>query len=172
MLKELWRLIVMLFATRPSDFIYKDLEVEVMNHFPFEGSRYMSWCGKIITRDEKKAVIERFLRLQAGRESKNHEGGHKVQAITEHGDNWCRYYLSYLWHWLKHCPWIAPAHAAYYCNRYEVEAYAMQHDFSYFDLENYTRKNLRGKYSIKNAKKLYKQLGGTPNAWKKYVKSL
>ena len=172
MIKELWKLIKMLLATRPSDFIYKDMEVEVMKHFPFQGSRYMCWCGKIITRDEKKAVIERFLSTQAGRESQNHEGGHKVQAISEHGDNWLRYYLNYFWHWVKHNPLVNPAHACYYCNRYEVECYAMQHDFTYFDLDTYTRKNPRGKYSIKNAKKLYKQLGGTSKAWKSYIKTL
>lgn len=172
MIKELWILIKMLFATRPSDFIYKDMEVEVMKHFPFQGNRYMCWCGKIITRSEKKAVIDRFLNTKAGAESKNHEGGHKVQAITCHGDNWLRYYLDYYWNWFKHCPWIKPGHAAYYCNRYEVECYAMQHDFTYFDLDTYTRKNLRGKYSIKNAKNLYKHMGGTPTAWKQYVKTL
>ena len=172
MLKELWILIKMLFATRPSDYVYEDMEVMVMKHFPFKGSRYMCWCGKIITRNEKKAVIERFLTTKAGQESKNHEEGHKVQAILEHGDNWLRYYLNYFWHWFKHNPLIKPAHACYYCNRYEVECYAMQHDFSYFDMDNYTRKNLKGKYSIKNAKKLYKQVGGTAKAWKAYIKSL
>lgn len=172
MIKELWRLIKMLFATRPSDFIYKDLEVDTMKHFPFKGSTYMLWCGKVITRKEKLDVMNRFLGTKAGRESKNHENGHKVQAILEHGDNWLRYYLNYFWHWIKHCPWIKPAHAAYYVNRYEVECYAMQHDFDYFNLETYTRANLKGKYSIKNAKKLYKQLGGTSAAWKNYIKSL
>lgn len=172
MVKELWRLVKMLFTTYPSDYIYADLEVETMNHFPFKGYRYFMWCGKVITRDEKKAVIERFLTTKAGIESKTHEKGHRAQAISEHGDNWIRYYLNYLWHWVKHNPLTKPAHACYYVNRYECEAYAMQHDKSYFDLENYTRKNLRGKYSIKDAKKLYKQLGGTSNAWKQYVKSL
>ena len=172
MIKELWILVKMMFSSYPSDFVYKDLEVMTMRHFPFKGSRYMSWCGVIITREEKKAVIERFLTTKAGRRSKNHERGHCVQGISEHGDNWPRYYLNYLWHWLKHCPWVKPGHAAYYVSRYEVECYAKEDDFGYFDLENYTRKNLRGKYSIKNAKKLYKQLGGTPTAWKEYVKTL
>lgn len=37
MIKELWKLIKMLFATRPSDFIYNELEVVDMKHFPFKG---------------------------------------------------------------------------------------------------------------------------------------
>lgn len=172
MLKELWILIKMLFSTRPSDFIYKDLEVRTMKNFPFKYSRYISWCGFIITREEKKKVIERFLTTYSGRKAKNHEGGHKVQAILEHGDNWIRYYLNYFWHWVKHNPLVKPSHACYYCNRYEVECYAMEHDFGYFDLGTYSRKNLKGKYSIKNAKKKYKELGGTPSAWKEYIKTL
>lgn len=172
MIKELWILIGMLFATRPSDFVYRDLDVRTMKHFPFADSRYMTWCGVVITRDEKRAVIDRFLTTYAGRKSKNHEEGHKVQAILEHGDNWARYYLNYLWHWLKHCPWVKPGHAAYYCNRYEVECYAKEEDFGYFGLETYTRENLKGKYSIKDAKKLYKRLGGTPTDWKEYVTGL
>lgn len=172
MIKELWKLIKMLFTTRPSDYMYKDLEVETMKHFPFSGSRYMSWCGKVITRDEKKAVIDRFLTTKAGAESKNHEQGHVAQAILQDGDNWVVYYLDYYWNWFKHNPLIKPAHACYYVNKYEVECYAMQHDFDYFDLGDYTLDNLNGKYNIKNAKKLYKQLGGTSKAWKEYIKTL
>ena len=172
MIKELWKLIKMLFSTRPSDFIYKDLEVVTMRHFPFVGYRYMSWCGKVITRTEKEEVIKRFLTTKAGQISKTHEWGHCVQAISEHGDNWVRYYLNYLWHWFKHNPLIKPAHACYYVSRYETEAYAQEGHLEYWSLETYTRKNLRGKYSIKNAKKLYKQLGGTSKAWKEYVKKI
>lgn len=172
MIKELWTLINMLFATRPSDYVYKELEMVTMKYFPFSGNRYMSWCGKIITRAEKKTVIDRFLTTEAGRRSKNHEGGHVVQAITCNGNNWLRYYLDYFWCWVKHAPWMKPGHAAYYCNRYEVECYAKEDDFEYFNMETYTRDNLRGKYNIKNAKKKYKELGGTPAAWKAYVKSL
>lgn len=162
----------MLFTTRPSDFVYQDMDVETMKHFPFKGKTLMCWCGKVITRNENKDLVKRYFLTKAGKELQNHEEGHKVQAISEHGDNWARYYLNYLWHWLKHCPWMNPAHAAYYCNRYEVECFANQHNFEYFDLGNYTRKNLQGKYSIKNAKKLYKQLGCTPTAWKEYIKKL
>ena len=160
----------MLFSTRPSDCIGKEMEVVVMKHFPFEGNRYMSWCGKVITRHEKKAVIDRFLGTAGGAESKTHEGGHVKQAIDEHGDNWPRYYLNYYWNWLKWNPLGKPSHACYYCNRYEVQAYAKQHDPDYW--KGNTRVDLKGKYSIKNAKKLYSKIGGTPEAWKAYVKSL
>lgn len=170
MFKEFFTLIKMLFATRPSDYLGKDLEVQTMKHFPFAGNRYMAWCGKIITRGEKEAVINRFLTTKAGAKSKTHEGGHVKQAIDEHGDNWLRYYLNYFWNWIKFCPWIKPGHAAYYCNRYECQAYANDDNPEYW--EHNTRIDLKGKYTIKGAKKLYKQLGGTPDAWKAYVKTL
>lgn len=170
MFKELWTLIKMLFKSKPSSILGKDLEVVVMKHFPFAGYRYMSWCGKVITRSEKKDVIERFLTTRAGQVSKTHEYGHAVQAESEHGDNWLRYYLAYFWHWIKHNPIMKPAHACYYISRYETEAYAQEEHPEYW--VNYNRKNLRGKYSIKKAKKKYVELGGTSKAWKAYVKSL
>lgn len=37
MIKEFWKLIKMLFATRPSDYMYKELEVVEMKNFPFKG---------------------------------------------------------------------------------------------------------------------------------------
>lgn len=172
MIKELWILVKMLFASSPSDFAYKDLDVMAMNHFPFGGKTFMSWCGTVIVREGKKEVVERFFATKRGVETMNHEKGHCVQAISENGDNWIKYYLSYFWHWVKHCPWVAPSSACYYINRYEVECFAKQHDKTYFDLESYTRDNLHGKYTIKDAKKLYKELGGTSAAWKKYVKTL
>ena len=170
MIKEFCTLVKMLFASKPSSIIGKDLELVVMKHFPFEGYRFMSWCGHVICRKEKYDVIERFLQTSAGRVSIQHEYGHAVQAESEHGDNWTRYYLAYFWHWLKHCPWMAPSSACYYVNRYEVEAYAQEQNPEYW--QNYTRKNLRGKYTIPHAKSKYKQLGRKAAAWIQYVKSL
>ena len=171
MIKELFILVKMLFTEKPSDMLRRDgLEVIIMNHFPFSNYRYMMWCGKVICRPAKEAVIVRFLSMIAGQESCTHEHGHGRQAESEHGDSYIRYYLNYLWNWVKHCPWIHPSSACYYFNRYEVEAYAQQHDPNYWI--NYNRKNLRGKYSIKNARKLWEEVGGTPAKWKEHIKTL
>ena len=171
MLKELWLLVKMLFSSRPSDII-KNNEVKLvcMKNFPFKRFTFMSWCGTVIYRLENQDKIDSFLQTKAGMVSLTHEYGHAVQAESEHGDNWMRYYLSYLWHWLKHCPWVYPASACYYVNRYECEAFAKEEYPEYW--KNYNRENLRMVYSIKNAKKKYKELGCTPSDWKKYVKSL
>ncbi|MBQ8770457.1 MAG: hypothetical protein IJZ60_04780 [Bacteroides sp.] len=171
MLKELWILIKMLFTEKPSDMLKRnDLEVVVMNHFPFSGFRYMMWCGKVICRPTKEAVIHRFLSMIAGTKACTHEHGHGMQAESEHGDNYVRYYLNYYWHWFKHLFSLVPLSACYYVNRYEVEAYAQEDHPEYW--RNYTRENLRGKYTIKNARKKWKELGGKSSAWKAYVKSL
>lgn len=170
MFKELWVLVKMLFASKPSEARARGkLDIKVMKHFPFSGYRYMMWCGVVITKDEKLEVIKRFLTTKAGKVSEVHEFGHCIQAESEHGDNWIRYYLNYFWHWIKHNPLVKPASACYYVNRYECEAYAQEEHPDYWVY--YTRDNLRGKYSIKDAKKIFKHLGGK-NEWKKYVKGL
>ena len=86
MIKELWKLIKMLFATRPSDFIYNELEVVDMNHFPFKGFKAMAWCGKIIHRVGSSSANDITL---------NHEKIHVMQAMM-YNDSWVRYYLAYL----------------------------------------------------------------------------
>lgn len=158
MVKELWRLIKMLFTTRPSDFVYKDLEVVEMKHFPFKGFKAMAWCGRIIHRTGSSEVNGVTM---------NHEKIHVAQAMLC-DDSWVKYYLAYLWEWLKR-GFLAPMSANYYCSKFESEAYANEGDFEYLYYFNIVSTE---KYNIKNAKKLYKQLGGTSNAWKSYIRSL
>ena len=158
MIKELLILIKMLFRSNPSDMVGKDLEVVEMNYFPFEGYKAMSWCGRIIHRGSSSQVNETTL---------NHEKIHLMQAMMCN-DSWIRYYLSYLWEWLK-CGFLAPLSANYMTSKYESEAYANEEDFEYCN--NYDGSNLL-KYTLKDRKKLYKQLGGTSKAWKQSVKTL
>lgn len=158
MIKEFWQLIKMLFSARPSDYMYKELEVVEMKNFPFKGFKSMSWCGKIIHRVGSSSVDEK---------TKNHEKIHVAQAMLCN-DSWVRYYLAYFWEWIRHGI-LAPISANYYVSKFESEAYANDDDFKY--CTNYDGKNIV-KYKIKNAKRLYKQLGGTPNAWKQYIKTI
>ena len=151
-------MIKMLFASRPSDVAYDELEVVEFRHFPFKGFRAMQWCGKIVHRVGSSVVGEATLR---------HERIHVMQAL-HCDDSWIKYYLKYLLEWLRR-GFLAPMTANYYCSKYESEAYANDGKLGY--CEGYDGSNL-AKYKIKNAKKLYKQLGGTPAAWKEYVKSL
>ena len=171
MIKELWILVKMLFTSKPSEMVGKPLEFVTMKNFPFKKFTFMNWCGKVVLREEKRPLLDRFLKTKAGQDAQTHEQGHGRQAISMHGDNWLSYYLSYFWYWLKENPITNPASSAYYTNRYEVEAYAQEGNPEYW--VNYTRDNLRGKYTLKGGKKLYKKIAGrNPAKWKEYVKSL
>ena len=156
MIKELWTLIKMLFSSSPKD--TETVKVMDMQHFPFKGYKAMSWCGCIIHRADASPVDTITI---------NHEHIHLMQAKV--CGSWCRYYIKYLWEWLKGGIITHPASAAYYTSKYESEAYANETDFTY--CRSYDGTNLK-KYTFRNRKKLYRQLGGTPESWKAYIKSL
>ena len=168
MIKELWTLIKMLFQSRPSDCIGEELEVMFMKNFPFNSHTVMSWCGKMIMRDEYWNDAIRFLETNQGKELKTHEYGHVVQALLCN-DSWFRFYLSYYWNWLKH-GLMNPLKANYYINKYECEAFANQDKPEYW--ERYDGLDLDYRYTIKNAKKMWKEVGGNPEKWKAFVKTL
>ena len=167
MFKELWTLIKMLFQSQPSSILGKDLEVVVMKHFPFKGYKWLMWCGRMVCRADNEEKIQKEMLTTKFSISKNHERIHLMQALTCN-DSWVRYYLSYLWEWLK-CGFLAPMSANYVTSKYESEAYANEDDCTYCN--DYDGSNLP-KYTFKKRKKLYKQLGGTSKAWKAYVKSI
>lgn len=159
MIKEFWTLVKLLFGSRPSDYMGCELDVEEWKHFPFDKKKCMIWCGVIIKREGSLPLTD--IR-------KNHEKIHIMQAIMC-DDSWMKYYLSYLRDWLKHYPWAAPSKACYYINKYESEASANEGNFDY--CSDYDGSGIK-KYDIKNAKKKWKELGGTKAAWIKYIKSL
>lgn len=54
MIKELWTLAKMLFATKPSEI--EEVKLMGMEHFPSRDKDYMSWCGHLIYRKDQLAV--------------------------------------------------------------------------------------------------------------------
>lgn len=104
MIKELLYLIKLLFTP-----LTTELEVVTMKHFPFKGYKAMSWCGKIITREY---VIDKI--------TMNHERIHLEQALRY--GSWIKYYLAYLWEWIRY---------GYSNNKFEIEAYTNQYNFNY-----------------------------------------
>ena len=156
MIKELWILVKMLFASNPNDF--ESMEVIDMNHFPFEGFKAMSWCGCIVHRIGSSEIDKRTI---------SHEDIHLAQAKL--CGSWWKYYLKYLWEWLKGNPIIHPASSAYMTIPFECEAYGNEDNPDY--AKNYDGSNI-GKYTFKKRKKLYKDVGWSAAAWKRYVKSL
>lgn len=170
MIKELFILAKMLFTSHPCDYVGKNMPVRVMQHFPAKGYKAMSWCGTLILRRNVHFNGAIYLNTAQGLRTLRHERIHREQAIATHPRSWMLYYLSYGWHWLRLAPWRNPGKAAYYCNPYEVEAYANDERLGYS--VNYTTQHLRGKYTIPHARRLYKQLGGTKEAWIQYIRTL
>lgn len=167
MLKECWTLGKMLFASKPSEELGKEMDILVMNHFPAKNKTVMSWCGMIVVRKNKVDLLMKFLETKNGKRLLAHEAGHVVQAV-HHSDSWVKYYLSYAWNWLKH-GFLSPLSANYYVNKYEAEAFGNEERPEYWD--NYRKSDIM-KYNIEYAKDIYKMLGGTPDTWKEYVKAL
>lgn len=155
MFKELIQLIKWLFGSKPSD--HDTLQIVQMKYFPFSGYSAMSWCGRLVTRKDPEKISEK---------TKNHETIHLKQAQTE--GSWLKYYVKYVWWWIKGNPIIHPASSAYYTIPYEMEAYANEDDFTYVD--NYNPENLK-RYIISNRKSTYREKM-KKNEWKSYIKTL
>lgn len=139
----------------------------MMKHFPFKGYKWLMWCGRMVCRADNEEKIQKEMLTTKFAISKNHEKIHLMQALACK-DSWVRYYLAYSWEYLKR-GFLAPMSANYYVSKFESEAYANEDNPNY--LKYYLPFGIN-KYSIKGAKKLYKQLGDTSKSWKEYVKSL
>ena len=162
MLKELWILIKLLFSTKPNDI--KELELLGMDYFPFNGYRFMSWCGKMIYRRSDYNRLQEEIETERFERNKIHETIHLCQA--QYMGSWLKYYLKYFWEWIKGNPFIAPSSSAYKTLNFEIEAYANEDNPDYID--NYDGSNLL-KYTIKNRKKVYIEHS---YEWKKFIKTL
>lgn len=164
MIKELWTLAKMLFATKPSEI--EEVKLMGMEHFPFRGYAYMMWCGRMVYRNDTYDTRRKEWITKKYKVSKNHETIHLMQAKM--CGSWAKYYLRYLWEWLKP-GFMAPLKANYYTIPYEMEAYANEEKFDY--PKQYDGSNL-GKYTFASRKKLFKDVGGTQQAWEAYLKTL
>lgn len=162
---ELFKLIKMLFGSKPSDYIEPVLMP--MKHYPFKGYKFMMWCGRMIYRENNITDIEAYMNTSQWNESKRHESFHLKQAQTHAKNSWLRYYWNYFCEWIKGIPFIPPFKSAYYTIPFEVEAYALQGNEDSF--LNYDETLLKSKYTLKKRKNIYKKHSSD---WKEYVKTL
>lgn len=160
MIKEFWKIVKMLFASKPNDI--KEVELMGMNHFPFSGYKYMMWCGKMIYRNGMIEKRKKEWGTAKFETSKRHEGYHLDQA--KQFGSWLAYYWQYFKYWIKGNPIIYPASSAYYTIPFEMEAYANENNPDYV-----VTKNSWKRYEIKDRKKTYKQ---HMKDWKQYCKNL
>jgi hypothetical protein len=161
-LKELFKLIGMLFSSKPSDF--DSLELLHMKYFPFSGYKYMCWCGRLIYKDEDDLEYDMTHNQTRWKIDKNHEEIHLRKSKDY--KFWIGYYLNYVWEWIKGNPFFK---SAYYTNPHEMEAYANEENLDY--LLTYDSNNIN-KYKLSHRRKKWKEVGGTSYKWKQFIKTL
>ena len=114
-------------AHRPSR--THDMPAVVDTFWIKSGYEALTFFGTILThsKDEADSINGRPTTL------KNHEMIHLRQAQACH-DSWLRFYLLYLWYWLKGLRWSRRMRgAAYMLNPFELEAYRHMYDMGYPD---------------------------------------
>lgn len=91
-----------------------------------EGYEALTFFGTILTHSPHEAHLmnSRYDAL------KNHEMIHLRQAQST-GDSWWRFYLLYIWYWLKLLVKTRRPRLAYVLNPFEIEAYRHMYDLDY-----------------------------------------
>ena len=113
-------------AVRPSK--VADMPAVVNTFWLRKGYEGLTFFGYILAPTQELA--DRF-NGSADRALKNHEMIHLRQAQSC-GDSWFRFYLLYIWYWLKGLRMNRKMkHAAYLLNPFEMEAYARMNDLDY-----------------------------------------
>ena len=142
-------------AVRPSRVV--DMPAVVNTFWLPKGYEGLTFFGHILAPSQAEAD-----RFNSGYSTmKNHEMIHLRQAQAC-GDSWLRFYLLYIWYWLKNK--IVLLHkryrpcrlknAAYLLNPFEIEAYGKMHDLDYLNGPA-TEWRRYAKMPIKERMKLY-----------------
>ena len=138
-------------AVRPSR--VADMPVVVNTFWLRKGFEGLTFFGTILTPTQTLAdeFNKEFNVL------KNHEMIHLRQAQTC-GDSWLRFYLLYIWYWLKALPANRKLkHGAYLLNPFEIEAYRHMDDLHYLANGEANEWRKFAKMSIKERITLYEQ---------------
>ena len=123
LLRLVWR------ARRPS--AIDDMPTVKNNFWLRQGYEAMTFFGVIVTATEREA--EAMCRGMSA--LKRHETIHLRQAQST-GDSWLRFYLLYIWYYLRALPQNRHmTNAAYRLNPFELEAYRHMYEEGYEILE-------------------------------------
>ena len=137
-------------AVRPSKIT--DMPAVVNTFWLRKGYEGLTFFGHILAPTQELA--DRF-NGSADRALKNHEMIHLRQAQSC-GDSWLRFYLLYIWYWLKALPANRQLkHGAYLVNPFELEAYRHMNDLTYLANGKATEWRQYAKMSIKERIELY-----------------
>ena len=162
MIKELWTLVRMLFRTNPKN--KEKVSLLGMNHIPVKGYKYLMWCGYMIYRNDMYDRRQKEWATEQFKIDERHEQIHLEQAKA--CGSWFKYYMKYLWEWLKGNPITNPASSAYKTNPMEIAAYANQDNPEY--LEDFHDDSMT-RYNIKDRKNVYLE---HREVWNEYIKTL
>ena len=116
-------------AVRPSR--VADMPAVVNTFWLRKGYEGLTFFGTILTPTQELA--DRFNNGSSA--LKVHEMIHLRQAQAC-GDSWLRFYLLYIWYWLRALPGcrrLPLRHAAYLLNPFEIEAYTRMYDPDYLN---------------------------------------
>ena len=91
MIKELWTLAKMFFATKPNEI--EEVKLMGMDHFPSEDKDYMSWCGHLIYRKDQLTVRRKEWITKEYKQRKEIEN-YLLDSAKESG-SWIKFY----WQW-------------------------------------------------------------------------
>ena len=145
-------------AVRPSRVV--DMPAVVNTFWLPKGYEGLTFFGHILAPSQDEA--DRFNNGYST--MKNHEMIHLRQAQAC-GDSWLRFYLLYIWYWVKNRACLTfcsggsairrkMKHAAYLLNPFEIEAYARMNDLNYLKGEA-TEWRKYAKMPLKERMKLY-----------------
>ena len=152
-------------AVRPSKIV--DMPAVVNSFWMRKGFEGLTFFGQILTPSQEIADsfnvagdLQSPAKLSADLQSaqmKNHEMIHLRQAQSC-GDSWLRFYLLYIWYWLKALPANRKMkHGAYLLNPFEIEAYRHMNNLNYLASGEANEWRKFAKMTIKERIKLYEQ---------------
>ena len=151
-------------AVRPSKVV--DMPAVVNSFWMRKGFEGLTFFGQILTPNQSEANnfnrvvvgdLQSPTRLSADLQSaqmKNHEMIHLRQAQSC-GDSWLRFYLLYIWYWLRALPANRKMkHGAYLLNPFEMEAYRHMNNLNYLanheatEWRQFAKMKLRDRFAI------------------------
>ena len=145
-------------AVRPSR--VADMPAVVNSFWLRKGFEGLTFFGTILTPTQTLADDFNIHSVAGDLKSaaiKNHEMIHLRQAQSC-GDSWLRFYLLYIWFWLRALPASRKLkHGAYLLNPFEIEAYRHMNDLHYLANGEVNEWRKYAKMSIKERIKLYEQ---------------
>ena len=139
-------------AVRPSRVV--DMPAVVNTFWLRKGYEGLTFFGTILTPTQREADI-----FNSGYSVlKNHEMIHLRQAQSC-GDSWLRFYLLYIWYWLRALPANRKLkHGAYLLNPFELEAYLRMNNLSYLSESDAVEWRKFSKMSIQERLSFYHKM--------------